>query len=116
MCGAHTGLFSRTWSTLLFDGKFWSEMQSSVIYIRKWNSFNNDLFCGSLLYGTDSRNSLWGENCLTIHMEVTEIGGKKEPQSGRAACEQAVRARVGSVSSLFISSFSFPPILYVRVF
>lgn len=88
------------WQVLVRD----AILSYNTICIRKWNSFNNDLFCGCLLYGTVSRNSLWGKT-LPYHPHRSDWdGGEREPQSGRAACEQAVRARMGSVSSLFISS------------
>lgn len=36
----------------------------NIVCVRQQNSFNTDLFCGGLLYGTVSRNSLWGKSCL----------------------------------------------------
>lgn len=32
----------------------------NIVCLRKQNSLSSDLFCGGLLYGTVSRNSLWG--------------------------------------------------------
>lgn len=86
----------------------------NTICIRKWKSFNNDLFCGCLLYGTISRNSLWGKNCLSIHTEVIEIGGETATEwKGRlgTGCE----GKDGLSEQPFYSlSPSFPPILCVH--